>query len=54
MITLNLNLYLWNKTFIYLIYYDVFTDDDYLQLTLMISIAKERSMKINNDESLTR
>ena len=35
-------------------HYDVFSDDDYLQLTLMILIAKERSLKINNDECLIR
>ena len=42
------NLYLFNR------HYDVFSDDDYLQLTLMILIAKERSFKINNDECLIR
>ena len=42
------NFYLFNM------HYDVFSDDDYLQLTLMILIAKERSLKINNDECLTR
>ena len=35
-------------------HYDVFSKDDYLQLTLMILIAKERSLKINNDECLPR
>ena len=31
-----------------------FSADDYLQLTLMILIAKERSLKINNDICLIR
>ena len=35
-------------------HFDVFSDYDYLQLTLMILIAKERSLKINNDECLIR
>ena len=42
------NFYLFNM------HYDVFSNDDYLQLTLMILIAKERSLKINNDECLIR
>ena len=35
-------------------HYGVFTNDDDLQLTLVIVIAKERSLKINYDECLTR
>ena len=42
------NFYLFNM------HYDIFSDDDCLQLTLMILIAKERSLKINNDECLIR
>ena len=38
------NFYLFNM------HYDVFSDDDYLQLTL----SKERSLKIINDECLIR
>ena len=41
------NFYLFNM------HYDVFSDDDYLQLTLMILIAKERLFKINIDECFT-
>ena len=33
-------------------HYDFFTDEDYLQLTFIISIVKERSLKRNNDECL--
>ena len=42
------NFYLFNM------HYDVFSDNEYLQLTLIILIAKERSLKVNNDESLNR
>ena len=35
-------------------HFEVFSDYDYLQLTLMILIAKGRSLKINNDECLIR
>ena len=41
------NFYLFNMNYI------VFTFDDYLQLTHINLIAKERSIKINNDECLT-
>ena len=41
------NFYLFNM------HYDVFSNDDYLQLTLKTLIAKERSLKIDNDECLT-
>ena len=41
------------KFYLFNMHYIVFLDDDYLQLTLTILIAKERSLKINNDEGLT-
>ena len=40
------NFYLFNM------HYDAFSNNEYLQLTLIILIAKERSIKINNDEFL--
>ena len=42
------NFYLFNM------HYNVFPDNACLQLTLMILITKERSLKIDNDECLTR
>ena len=42
------NFYLFN------IYYEAFTYDEYLQITLLILIAKDRSLKINNDTCLNR
>ena len=40
--------------YLFNMHYDVFSDDDYLQLTLMILIAKEWLLNINNDECLIR
>ena len=48
LISMKENFYLFNML------YCVFANDDYLQLTLKTLIAKERSLKINNDECLTR
>ena len=42
------NFYLFNM------HYDIFSNDDYLQLTLLILLSKERSLKINNDECILR
>ena len=42
------NFYLFN------IYYEVLSRDDYLQLSQLILIAKERSLKISNDDCIIR
>ena len=42
------NFYLFNM------HSDIFSNDDYLQLTLLILLSKERSLKINNDECILR
>ena len=42
------NFYLFN------IYYEIFPINDYLQLSQLILIAKERSLKISNDDCIVR
>ena len=42
------NFYLFN------IYYEIFTKNDYAQITLLCLVAKDRSLKINKDTCLPR
>ena len=47
-------IFLKENFYLFKMHYDIFSINDYLQLTLLILISKERAMKINNDECLIR
>ena len=47
-------IFLTENFYLYNIWYEQFTDKDYLQLSLLILFAKDRALKLSKDDCLIR